>query len=133
LPRHRGCKFLFSFTGKCALTVTGDIKRKLDRRMLRTLKAMARERGDDPHSVELQEWHTHDLRRVVRSGLSALKVPHVVCEAILAHTPPGIVRTYDVHEYQDEKREALEVWARRIEGIVNPPPSNVIRLRERRR
>jgi hypothetical protein len=71
--------------------------------MLRTLKALARRRGEDPEAVTLPHWTNHDLRRVVRSGLSALRVPHNVAEVVLAHARPGIVGTYDVHEYQDEK------------------------------
>ena len=100
--------------------MTGPIKADLDRRMLRTLKAMARRRGEDHDAVELPHWVNHDLRRTVRSGLSALRVPHNVAEAILAHRPPGIVGTYDLHQYLDEKREALEAWAQRIASIVNP-------------
>ena len=114
--------------------MTSPIKRDLDRRMLRTLKAMARRRGEDHHAVTLPNWTNHDLRRVVRSGLSQLRVPHNVAEAVLAHKAPGIVGTYDVHEYQDEKREALEAWAQRIASIVNPAPAaKVVKLRGRRR
>ena len=112
--------------------MSAAFKADLDRRMLRTSRALARRNGEDHHAVTLPEWVNHDLRRTVRSGLAALRVPHNVCEAILAHRPPGIVGTYDVHEYQDEKREALEKWAQRIKAIVNPKPDNVIALRRRR-
>jgi hypothetical protein len=53
--------------------------------MLRTLKAMARRNGEDHHAVTLPNWVNHDLRRVIRSGLSALRAPHNVAEASL-HT-----------------------------------------------
>jgi hypothetical protein len=108
----------------------------LDKRMLRTLKALARRRGEDHHAVDLPEWVNHDLRRVVRSGLSALRVQHAVAEAILAHRPPGIVGVYDLHAYQNEKAEALEAWAQRLATIVNPEPAapaKVVKLRGRRR
>ena len=36
-------------------------------------------------AVTLPNWTNHDLRRVVRSGLSQLRVPHNVAEAVLAH------------------------------------------------
>ena len=90
--------------------------------MLRTLKAMARHRGEERHQIALPHRTNHDLRGVVRSGLSALRLSRYVCEAILAHRSSGIVGTYDVHEYQDEKREALEAWARRIKSVVEPKP-----------
>ena len=116
--------------------MTGPIKADLDQRMLRTLKAVARRRGEDHHAVTLASWVNHDLRRVVRSGLSALRVQHDVAEAILAHRPPGIVGTYNLHEYEDEKAEALEKWAQRLRDIVSPvpvAPAKVVKLRGRRR
>jgi hypothetical protein len=112
------------------------MKRDLDGRMLRTLKAMARRRGEDHHSVELPDWVNHDLRRTVRTGLSKLKFPRDVAEAVLAHRPPGIVGTYNLHEFEDEKREALAAWEQRIASIVNPEPAapaKVVRMRGRRR
>ena len=115
--------------------MTGPIKRDLDRRMSRTLKALARRRGEDHESVTLPDWVNHDLRRTIRSGMSSLRVPHNVAEAVLAHRQGGIVGTYDVHEYQDEKREALEAWAQRIASLVNPmpaAPAKVVKLRRRR-
>ena len=108
----------------------------MDRRIRRTLKTMARRRGEDHRAVTVAGWVNHDLRRVVRSGLSALRVEHNVAEAILAHRPPGIVRTYNLHEYEDEKAEALENWAQRIKSIVNPvpaAPAKVVKLRGQRR
>jgi hypothetical protein len=113
--------------------MSSPIKRALDARMLRTLKALARRQGRSPHTVALPNWTNHDLRRVVRSGLSALRVPHNVAEAVLAHRPPGVAAVYDVHEYQDEKREALQAWAQRVAAIVNPQAAKVIPLRERLR
>jgi len=48
---------------------------------------------------------------------------------VLAHVKPGIKRVYDVHEYFDEKREALELWAGALRQIVELQRSNVIKLR----
>ena len=100
--------------------MTGPIKADLDRRMLRTLKAMARRRGEDHHAVTLP--HGSTTICAARSALDCrhLRVPHNVAEAVLAHRQGGIVATYDLHEYQDEKAEALEAWAQRIASIVNP-------------
>ena len=97
--------------------------------MLRTLKAMARKRGDDPRKVKLEHWRNHDLRRVVRSGLSKLKVVDEVAEAVLAHSRKGIQGVYDKHDYFDEKKEALTLWAGRLSrDIITPPPANVVKL-----
>jgi hypothetical protein len=139
VPRIRGARYVFSCNGGSRpLTLGTKFKRDIDRRMLCTLKAMARRRGEDHHAVELARWVNHDLRRVVRSGMSALRVPREVAEAVLAHRPPGIVGTYDAHEYEDEKREALELWAGRVKAIANPEPATpaadkIVTLPRRRR
>jgi integrase len=134
LPRIKNGPYLFSFkAGASPLTLAGQMKADLDKRMLRTLKALARRRGDDHQAVELPGWVNHDLRRTIRSGLAALRIPHNVAEAVLAHRPPGIVGTYDVHSYLDEKREALEAWAQHIAALANPEPAKVITLPRRRR
>jgi len=46
----------------------------------------------------------------------------------LAHARPGIKGTYDLYDYLDEKREALELWAARLRTIVEPQPGNVIKF-----
>ena len=75
-------------------------------------------------------WTVHDLRRVVRSGLSALRIDKDISEKVLGHVPEGLRRTYDRYSYLDEKRAALEAWARRLQSIVDPAPKgNVFELR----
>jgi integrase len=131
LPRFTGGEFVFSNQfGKTPLKASHFSKPKdrLDRRMLRTLQALARKNGGSPDRVTLPEWENHDIRRTVRTNLSALRIPEEVREAVLAHVRPGIKGSYDFYEYLDEKREALELWAGRLRDIVTPPPSNVIKL-----
>jgi hypothetical protein len=37
-----------------------------------------------------------------------------------------------VHEYLDEKRDALVQWAQEVQTIVEPPPENVVKLKAKR-
>jgi hypothetical protein len=48
---------------------------------------------------------------------------------VLAHARPGIKGVYDLHDYLDEKREALELWAAQLKAIVSPKPANVVPIR----
>ncbi len=131
LPRFATGDFLFSHShGKRPLKPNqfSDPKAKLDRRMLRTMQALARLRADNPRAVVMKDWVNHDLRRTVRTHLSALKIPEEVREAVLAHVRPGIKGTYDKYEYLDEKRAALTAWTFRLRDIVEPPPANVVKL-----
>ena len=80
--------------------MSDKIKKRLDARMLRTQRALARRRGDDPSRVTVPSWVNHDLRRTLRTGLSKLRIDRDICEAVLAHTRPGVEGVYDRHDYQ---------------------------------
>ncbi|TIL72284.1 MAG: DUF4102 domain-containing protein [Mesorhizobium sp.] len=142
IPRWKPVKddprdFLFSaFDGSAPVNGMNKSKKRLDARMLRTLKALARKRGDDPALVELKPWVIHDLRRVVRSGLSELKVTPVIAELILGHSLPALWGTYDTYSFLDEKRDALEKWAAHLRAVTDgepresDPPANVLPFRK---
>jgi integrase len=131
LPRFKSGQYLFSNqAGRTPLRATGFSKPKvrLDRRMLRTLQAMARKAGDNPKRVELPDWTNHDIRRSVRSHLSALRIPVEVAEAVLAHAKPGVRGVYDRHSYFDEMKAALSKWGERLAQIVEPKRDNVVQF-----
>jgi integrase len=71
LPRFRAGDYLFStsFDTK-PVWMSSKVKARVDARMLRTLRALARRRGEDPTRVTLAPWKNHDIRRSVRSQLS---------------------------------------------------------------
>jgi integrase len=54
----------------------------------------------------------HDLRRTGRTGLAKLGVKVDIAERVLSHARERMRATYDLHEYVDEKREALKRWAK---------------------
>ena len=59
-------------------------------------------------------------------------VPEIVSERVLNHLPQGLGKIYNVHEYLDEKRSALDQWAQEVQNIVEPPPENVVKLKTTR-
>ncbi len=63
----------------------------------------------------------HDLRRTVRTGLSALDIKPHIAERCLNHQQRGVQAAYDVFAYADEKRDALEKWANHIAGLSAKP------------
>jgi integrase len=123
LPRFPNGKFLFSSRNgmqPIKAVYFGGPKIKLDRLMQQML-------GNEPPA-----WTNHDIRRTVRTKLSALRIPEEVREAVLAHARPGIKGHYDMHHYLDEKRDALTLWATKLRDIVEPSQSVVVELRGRR-
>ena len=47
-------------------------------------------------------------------------------ERVLGHAIGGVRKTYDRHEYYDEKKHAFDALAQQIAAIVDPPPANVL-------
>jgi integrase len=100
-------------------------KARLDALMRDEIKRIAEAEGEDPSSVTLKNWVIHDLRRTGRTHLSALPVPDLVRELVIAHRKPGLHRVYDQYAYIDEKRRALDLWENQLRGIVEPVSYNV--------
>lgn len=125
MPEITEGPYLFSCNfGKSSVWLGSKVKERLNTRMLRTLRALARKAGRDPNQIILAPWVNHDIRRTVRTNLSSLRtaeggrIPEEVKESVIAHVRPGIKAVYDRYEYADEKFEALELWNHRLSQIV---------------
>jgi integrase len=145
LPKFHGGTFLFSTTGgKRPVSGFSKFKGRLDRAMLRAHRRALGVPEDDralrralgladgeavPHDHCIEPFTFHDLRRSMRTRLSALPIPDEVRELMIAHRPSGLHQTYDLHRYRDEKRRGFELWADRLLRIVQPPPAAVVAFR----
>jgi integrase len=103
----------------------GKAKERLDRLAIEDLKRIAAETGDDPPDT-FDEWHLHDLRRTCATRLAKLGASRIVVAKVLNHAIPGVTSTYDHHDYEPEKREALDRWALWIESTVGGTGDNVV-------
>jgi integrase len=68
-------------------------------------------------------WTAHDLRRTALTKMAELGIAPIVLGHVANHrttTKAGItLGVYVHHAYEKEKREALELWSDRLEGIVS--------------
>jgi hypothetical protein len=83
---------------------------------------MRRNRGV---SIEFAKW-----RRVIR--VCRASIPTEVTERALNHTSGsfgGVAGVYNLHDYEFERREAMDVWARHVLSLVgSSTPANVVPL-----
>ena len=83
-------------------------------------------------------WTPHDLRRTMRTGLSACRVRPDIAELTIGHGKKGIVAIYDLHGFEAERRAAMLAWEARLLAIIageDPDrieAGNVVRLETRR-
>lgn len=104
--------FVLSTTGKTGISGVTKVKNTLDATI-----AKARE------GEALAGWRIHDLRRTLATGLQRLGVRFEVTEAVLNHisgSRAGVAGIYQKHDWKEEKRSALDAWARHVEAILKP-------------
>jgi integrase len=71
--------------------------------------------------AQIAPWTLHDLRRTTATHMVRLGVSMEIVARVLGHAPAGVTaRVYALHEYEPEKRSALDRWAaelmRAVEG-----------------
>lgn len=115
--------YVFTTTGKTPVSGFSKAKIDLDDYMLEELQRGAKE----PDKITFPHWTIHDLRRTVRTNLSAMGVSADIGERILGHVIGGVRGVYDRYQFLREKREALDRWAAHLDGIVNPRPAKTVK------
>ena len=104
VPRFQNSDFVFTTTGTTSISGFGRLKERLDAAF-----------------ADAEDWRFHDLRRTMATNMAMLRVaPHII-EAVLNHKSgivSGVAAIYNRHAYLDEKREALELWAKKVEEMT---------------
>jgi integrase len=81
-------------------------------------------------------FRSHDLRRTAATRMAAAGIPSAHIGHVLNRTPAdaAATRVYDRHTYDDEKRIALDTWARVLRAILDDARgATVVPITERRR
>lgn len=108
MPRYQGCDFVFTTSGRGPIRTFSKCKAMIDAAMIADMEVDA-----------LPHWQLHDLRRTCSTNLARLKVDPFIRRRVLNHALEGVDKVYDHHDYLDEKRAALDLWAGRVSAIVN--------------
>ena len=69
--------------------------------------------------ADIKDWRLHDLRRIVRTNLSVLKIELHIAERVQGRIDQSVQRHYDIHGYIDEKRDALQKWSDWLTSILS--------------
>lgn len=79
----------------------------------------------------LEHFTVHDMRRTARTQLAALGVSREIAERTLNHKLRGVEGVYNRHDYFDERRQALALWAGLLDALVEGKPWNVVPITRR--
>ncbi len=91
---------------------------------------LPRTREGDGKVME-EKWVLHDLRRTSRKLMTRAGVRPDVGEMAIGHSIKGMQGVYDdPDEYKPMIDHALQCVAAEVGKIINPPPDNIVPLRE---
>lgn len=108
--------YVMTTTGRNPISGFSKAKRALD-------DSITKAREGEP----IAAWRVHDIRRTVATQLQRLGVRFEVTEAVLNHvsgSKGGVAGIYQLHDWADEKRTALDAWARRLAELIQPAGSD---------
>lgn len=83
-----------------------------------------------PLLPDMERFTIHDFRRTARTHLAALGVAPHIAERCLNHKIKGVEGIYNRHDYFEERKEALELWAEFLESAETGNNWNVIPIRQ---
>lgn len=84
-------------------------------------KAVSRNRSQLRNIDEIDWgcWRPHDLRRTMRTHLSAAGISERVAELVIGHDKKGVVATYDQYNFDPEQIAAHKAWEQRLRDILS--------------
>ena len=78
----------------------------------------------------ISDWRPHDFRRTFSAIVRPRGVSHETVGAVLGHARQGVTaKHYDAYDMLAEKRQALEVWAGYLAGLVEGRKADVVPIR----
>lgn len=79
----------------------------------------------------VEHFTPHDLRRTAATFMAGMGYMDEVIDAVLNHVKSGVIRTYNRHDYDKEKQQALEAWERKLISITTGKLNNVIPMQRK--
>ena len=86
-----------------------------------------------PRLNGVENFTIHDFRRTARTHLAALGVDPFIAERCLNHKIKGVEGIYNRHDYFDERKAALNEWARLLSALEDGRQDyNVVPLKSKK-
>ncbi len=80
--------------------------------------------------TNINHFTVHDLRRTAKTKLQEMGVDEFISERCLNHSISGVAGTYGRHDFFDERKMALQLWANYLESCEAGKDWNVTPIRK---
>ncbi len=79
---------------------------------------------------DIDHFTVHDLRRTGKTKLQGLGIDEAISERCLNHAVAGISGVYGLHDFFDERKKALQLWANYLESCETGKDWNVTPIKK---
>ncbi len=80
--------------------------------------------------TNINHFTVHDLRRTAKTKLQEMGIDEFISERCLNHSISGVAGTYGRHDFFDDRKKALQLWANYIESCETGKDWNVTPIRK---
>ena len=80
---------------------------------------------------DIEHFTVHDMRRTARTHMAALGIDRFVAERALNHKVRDIEGVYNQYDYFDERKRALDRWARLLSATSRGQAFNIVAIKRR--
>jgi integrase len=79
---------------------------------------------------DIDHFTVHDLRRTGKTKLQGLGIDEAISERCLNHAVAGVSGVYGLHDFFDERKKALQLWADYLESCETGKDWNVTPIKK---
>lgn len=72
----------------------------------------------EDRKMDIAHFTPHDLRRTFSTSLAKLGFNDEIIDAVMGHKKQGVIKIYNRHKYDAEKRQALQAWETKLLRIT---------------
>lgn len=115
------------------LSISQVVSRNLSSPVLVNDKPVFDKKGNlvTENKLGVADFTPHDLRRTAATFMASMGFMDEIIDAVLNHVKQGIIRTYNRHDYDKEKQQALEAWERKLNSIISGAENKVIPIKRK--
>jgi len=121
---HKATERLRGFAASQAVQTSAKTRPATEKQAIRSSGATQerlKNAGKKADALPASDWRLHDFRRTGVTTLARLKVSPHVADLILSHKPMtlgAVAMIYQRHQFEAERAEALELWARHVLAVA---------------
>ncbi len=93
-------------------------------------QTLKRQINSNIHPLKVEPFTPHDLRRTMATYLGEIGYKNADIGILLSHTDPSVTSVYNLHDYDDLKKEMAIAWGKHLQAILEKKNGEKVEMSE---